>query len=337
MKPARAFSAEVLTLDASAEVERICAAIRDQVFTRLKRRGVIVAMSGGIDSSTVAALCVRALGSQRVKGLFLPESESSDDSLRFGQLVAEKFGIEAFVEDITPALKGLRCYERRDAAIRKVVPEYGPGYKSKIVLPGLSDSPGYSVFYLVVQAPDGTQKKVRLTAEAYLGILAATNFKQRVRKMFEYHYADLYNFATTGTPNRLEYDQGFFVKLGDGAADLKPIAHLYKTQVYQVAEHLGVPSEVLRRPPTTDTYTLQQGQDEFYFVLPYNQMDLCLYALNHGISAAEAAGAVGILPDAVERVFEQIRTKRRVTQYLHSSPLLVEDVKEIIPHAGHGS
>src|SRR5690606_30847455 len=114
---------------------------------------------------------------------------------------------------------------------------------------------------------------------------AATNFKQRVRKMMEYHYADRFNYAVIGTPNRLEYDQGFFVKNGDGSADLKPIAHLYKTQVYRMAEHLGVPAEICRRAPTTDTYSLEQSQDEFYWALPYQKLDVCLFALNNGIPA----------------------------------------------------
>ena len=128
---------------------------------------------------------------------------------------------------------------------------------------------------------------------AYLQIVAATNFKQRVRKMMEYYHADRLNYAVAGTPNRLEYDQGFFVKLGDGAADVKPIAHLYKTQVYALAEYLGVPEEIRRRPPTTDTFSLPQTQEEFYFALPYAKMDLCLYGHNHGVPAAEVAAAAG--------------------------------------------
>ena len=97
------------------------------------------------------------------------------------------------------------------------------------------------------------------------------------------------NYAVIGTPNRLEYDQGFFVKNGDGSADVKPIAHLYKTQVYALARHMKLPKEICEAIPTTDTYSLAQGQDEFYFALPYAQMDLALYALNHGYSAEELA------------------------------------------------
>jgi NAD+ synthase len=230
------------------------------------------------------------------------------------------------VEDIAPMLEAAGCYERRDDANRSVVPEYGPGYKSKIVLPNLVDDDRYAVFSVVVQSPSGETKKVRLSAKAYLGILAATNFKQRVRKMLEYHYADLYQYAVAGTPNRLEYDQGFFVKNGDGSADFKPIAHLYKSQVYQLAEYLGVPEEIRRRPPTTDTYSLEQSQDEFYFALPLAKMDLCVYGKNQGISPAEMVSATGLSESQIERVYALIDSRRKATQYLHAAPALIEQV-----------
>ncbi|MFN3682176.1 MAG: NAD(+) synthase, partial [Nitrospira sp.] len=227
-------SRDSLRLDASAEVARITSFIREKVVTTLRRKGVVVGLSGGIDSSTVAALAVRALGADRVIGLFMPESDSSDDSLRLGQLLAEKLGIRTFTEDISGILRGAECYRRRDEAIRTVVPEYHSGYKSKLVLSSL-DSSEFRISYVVVQSPDGEQRKVRLTAEAFLALVAATNFKQRTRKMMEYYYADRFQYAVAGTPNRLEYDLGFFVKNGDGSADIKPIAHLYKSQVYQLA------------------------------------------------------------------------------------------------------
>ncbi len=171
--------------------------------------------------------------------------------------------------------------------------------------------------------------KVRLTPSAYLGIVAATNFKQRARKMIEYYYADLLQFAVAGTPNRLEYDQGFFVKNGDGSADFKAIAHLYKSQVYQLAAYLGVPEEIRLRPSTTDTYSLEQSQEEFYFSIPLQKMDLCLYGKNNRISAAELAPAAGMREEQVERVYAMIDSKRRVARYLRSAALLVEPIEEV--------
>jgi NAD+ synthase len=326
MQTTMPISADILKIDPARETERIIAAIREQVLNVLKRKGAVIGVSGGIDSSVVAFLCARALGPDRVFVLFTPEKDSSSDSLRLGRLVAEQLGVRSKLEDISPILNGARCYERRDECIRSVVPEYGDGYKCKIVLPNLVEADRYALFSIVVQSPDGVKKKARLTPNAYLGIVAATNFKQRARKMIEYHYADVLQFAVAGTPNRLEYDQGFFVKLGDGAADIKPIAHLYKSQVYQLAEYLGVPQEIQQRPSTTDTYSLEQSQEEFYFSLPLAKMDVCLYAKNNGIPAAEVAAGLGMDEQQVERVFHMIDSKRRMTRYLLSPPLFVENI-----------
>ncbi len=322
------FGPESLRIDPVEVVTRITGAIRDQL-RNLRRRGLVLGLSGGIDSSVSAALCVRAIGAERVVGLFMPEADSDPDSLRLGTLVTDWLGIKGVAEDIAPALEAAGCYRRRDDAIRLVFPEYGPGYRSKVVLPNVLSGTVYNVYSLVIEGPDGVQRKARLPLEAYLGIIAATSMKQRTRKLIEYYHADRLNYAVVGTPNRLEYDQGFFVKNGDGAADLKPIAHLYKSQVYQLADYLGVPDAVRRRPPTTDTYSLAQTQEEFFFPLPYDKMDLCLYALNHRLPPEEAAAATGLTREQVVGVYRDIEGKRRATRYLHEPPLLVESIPEV--------
>jgi NAD+ synthase len=323
------FSSDVLTVDAATTIERIAEAIRSQVLGTLRRRGAVVGISGGIDSSVSAALAARALGKNRVLGLLMPERASASESLSLGRKVADAIGIEAIVEDIAPILEAAGCYRRQADAIRQVFPEYAEGCQFKLVLPSILESDRLNVSRLVVQKPNGESVTVRLTSSSYLALVAATNFKQRVRKMTEYFHADRLNYAVVGTPTRLEYDQGFFVKLGDGAADFKPIAHLYKSQVYQLAAHLGIPEEVRKRPPTTDTFSMPQTQEEFYFSLPYEKMDMCLYAHNHKVPATEVAGFVGLTSEQVERVFRDIEAKRRATRYLHSPPLLVEPVAEL--------
>lgn len=323
-----AYGLETLRFDEEAEATRIGAAIRRYLVTN-KRKGIVVGVSGGIDSSVVAALAVKALGPDRVFALHMPEQESSEDTIGFSTKLTDSLGIDSVLEDISPVLVGLGAYQRRDDAIRRVVPAYGPGWKSKIVLPSVVDSDAFRLFSVVVEDPQGAQSTHRLTTEAYLEIVAATNFKQRARKALEYFHADRLNYAVAGTPNRLEYDQGFFVKLGDGAADLKPIAHLYKSQVYAMAAHLGVPEEIQARPSTTDTYSLEQSQEEFYFSLPYQRMDLCLYGLNNGVPTAAVAEATGLTVEQVERVYRDIEQKRRTTAYFHAAPMLVEAVAEI--------
>lgn len=320
----RTFSRDVLAIDPAFVTEAIGHAIKEQVMGRLHRRGVVVGLSGGVDSSVVAALSVRALGKEKVFGLYMPERDSHSDSLRLGRMVAESLGIQAELEAIGPALEGTGCYRRQDEAIRTVFPEYGEGYKSKITLPPITEGDRLNVMQLTIQDPSGKQSSSRMPPAAFRQLVAATNFKQRVRKMVEYYHADRLGYAVAGTPNRLEYDQGFFVKQGDGAADFKPIAHLYKTQVYALAAYLGVPEEIRSRPPTTDTYSLEQTQEEFFFALPYDKMDLCLYARDHDVPPSDVAPAIGLRVDQVVRVYKDIDAKRKAAHYLHQGPLLVE-------------
>lgn len=319
------FGMHVLDIDCERETERIAEVLRRYLQT-FRRKGYVVALSGGIDSSVTAALCVRAVGADRVLGLHMPERASAPETLRLSRAVSDTFGFDSVVEEIAATLEAVGCYQRYDEAVRRVVPDYGPGWRSKIVLPSVTQDDALRIYSIVVEDPDGVRSRHRLSTDAYLGVVAATNFKQRVRKMLEYHHADRLNYATTGTPNRLEYDQGFFVKLGDGAADVKPIAHLYKTQVYALAEFLGVPDEIRARPSTTDTYSLEQSQEEFYFSLPHDRMDLCLYARDHRIPLADVADAVGLTTEQVERVLRDIDQKRRSTRYLHEPAVLVEEI-----------
>lgn len=322
-------SPDALVLDAERVIDEICTAINAQVIHELRKRGAVVGLSGGVDSSVVAALCARALGPDRVLGLLMPERESTDDSLELGRLVADHLGIPVIEEEITATLEAAGCYRRRDEAIRRVIPEYGSGWRSKIALPSVISEGQIRLFTIVVESPDGVRVEARLTPMAYRELVAATSFKQRTRKMMEYYHADRLGYAVAGTPNRLEYDQGFFVKNGDGAADLKPIAHLYKTQVYQLAAHLGIPEAVRLRLPTTDTYSLPQTQEEFYFSFPFEQLDLCLYGRNHGIPAAAVAAVLGIGEDRVEGIYREIEVKRRATRALHLPPLLIGEIAEV--------
>ena len=318
-------SADSLRIDPEKETVRIADFLKKSII-EFKRKGFILGVSGGIDSSVTLALCVKAVGKERVKVLQMPERHSASETLPLSELVADHFGVARYLEDISPVLEALQFYRRYGDAIRKAVPDFRDEWKSKLVLHNAVTHGGISVFHIIVQEPSGRLIDQRLPYQAYLELLAATNFKQRIRKMLEYYYADRHNYAVAGTPNRLEYDQGFFVKLGDGAADVKPIAHLYKTQVYQMAEYLGVPEEIRKRPPTTDTYSLPQGQDEFYFSLPYDEMDLCLYGKNNGKSPAEVAKEIGLTVEQVELVYKDIDTKRSTTRYLHKGPVLVETV-----------
>jgi NAD+ synthase len=323
------FGPDVLRLDAAAEVERIGRWLRTALARDLRRRGLVVAMSGGVDSTVTAALAVRALGAERVFGLLMPERQADPETVPLSRHAAEQLGITHEHQDITPILQAVGFYERYEAAVRQVVPDYGPGWRSKIVTADAARHTVFTFFTLVTLGPSGESRRDRLPLRPYLEIVAATSFKQRIRKMLEYYHADRLNYGVAGTPNRLEYDQGFYVKNGDGSADVKPLAHLYKSQVYQLAEHLGVPEAIRRRPPTTDTYSLAQGQDEFYFGVPYPAMDLCLYGKNHAVAADAVAAACGVTTEQVRRVWADIDAKRAATRYLRLPPLLAEPVPEL--------
>lgn len=318
-------SPQVLDLQFDVQQEKICKSIKHALGKQLHRRGLVVAISGGIDSSVCAALAVKAVGKKKVQGLLLPERDSSSSSTDRGRALAEHLGIDYIVHDIADTLEAIGCYKWRDEAIKKTFPEYGDGWKNKIVLSGGLEG-RINRFKLVVQTPTGEVREKNLGLQEYLTIVAATNYKQRIRKTIEYFHADRLNYAVVGTPNRLEYDQGFFVKNGDGSADIKPIAHLYKTQVYAMARHFGLPDEICNAEPTTDTYSMAQGQDEFYFGLHYSKMDIALWAFNNGVSAAELARYLQLSEDQAQAVYNDIETKRRTTQYMHHAPILVDKV-----------
>ena len=323
------FSPKELTLDCELEVRRITKAIREILSQKLRRRGLVVGISGGIDSSVTAALCALAIGKERVIGIQMPERNSADETAKLSDMIAGDLGIGKVFWDISAILDAVGYYIKYDEAVRHAIPDYGPGWKSKIITSSLDEDKPCTLFSIVASSPDGRTTKKRLDLNAYLAIIATTNFKQRIRKMLEYYHADMHNYAVAGTPNRLEYDQGFFVKLGDGAADIKPIAHLYKTQVYQIARHLGLPEAIISRRPTTDTYSLPQGQEEFYFMVSFDDMDLCLYGKNQGIEPEVLSRHSGLTSQQVKIIYADIDRKRSTTRYLHFPPFLVTGVPEI--------
>lgn len=310
-----------LALDVEAAIEqlaeRTAAAIRE-----LGRRGAVVAVSGGVDSGVVAGLCVRALGPRRVLCLRLPEKDIGSSSADLGLELAEALGTPTEEESITAALDGLGCYRLRDDAIRMVFPDYEPTWRHKLVRSAPTGA--IIVFSLVVERPDGATEQRKMGAEAYRTLIAATNMKQRVRKLIEYTWADRLGYAVIGTPNLLEYDQGFFVKGGDGLADVKPIARLYKTQVYELARALGLPEAIASRAPTTETFSLPQSQEEFFFGHPYDRMDLLVWARDAGVPTAEAAALTALDEQQTEAAFWEIDRRRAATRYLHAEPIVVD-------------
>jgi NAD+ synthase len=316
---------ELFAFNMDSEIERITNRIRSALRDVLRRRGLVVGLSGGIDSSVCAALAAKAVGPSKVFGLLMPEQDSSSSSVALGKLVAEHLGIEYKIEDIAPTLHSIGCYRWRDEAMRSAFPTYQPHWRSKIAISEAAEA-GLSHFRLIVEDEAGERFDARLGVKEYLQIVAATNFKQRIRKTLEFFHADRLNYAVAGTPNRVEYDQGFFVKNGDGAADIKPIAHLYKCQIYMLARHLQLPEPIASSIPSTDTYSLTQGQDEFYFRLPYREMDIALWHHNNSRPARDLAQRLQISDELANVLYRDIEGKRRATASLHWPALLVENI-----------
>jgi NAD+ synthase len=319
-----AFSRDIIKIDPQAETERIISALRETVQTTMRRRGGVLGISGGVDSSVVLALCARAFGPDKVTALLLPEKDSESESESLARKAAAVYGVEPILEPITGALDGFGCYQRRDEAIQRVFPEYdaAQGYTAKIVLPNnLLEQGTLNFFSLTIITPDGEAKTQRLKLADYFQIVAASNFKQRTRMSMLYYHAELRNYAVIGTANKNEHMQGFFVKHGDGGVDVRPIVHLYKSQIYQLAEYLGVPDEIRQRPPTSDTYSAAQTQEEFFFRLPFHLMDLLWYAQEHGIPTAEVAAALEMTEEQVRVAQDDLLRKERTTEYLRMSPV----------------
>ena len=318
------FNQNILEIDAKAEIDRIVQTLRDCVVKVMHKRGAVLGVSGGVDSSLTLALCVRAFSSEHVTALLLPDKDSNPASEVLARQVAKHLGIEPILENITPTLEGFGCYSRRDVAIRRVFPEYNAaaGYKAKIVLPAnILNENTLNVFSLTIITPSGEEKTQRLAASDYLQIEAASNFKQRTRMSMIYYYAERQNYAVIGTANRDELEQGFFVKYGDGGVDIQPIAHLYKTQVYQLAEYLGIPQAIIERTPTTDTYPAEQTQEEFFYQLPFDAMDCYWFGFENGYMPGEIAAVMGESEERITALFRNFERKKRTTEYLRMSPL----------------
>ena len=296
--------------------------LRLDIFRKYKRKGAVVGISGGIDSSVTLALAVKALGPEKVFGVMIPEKDSSSDSKDLAQILADQFGVKTVVENISGALEGFNCYQRRDAAISRVFPEFDPKtFTSKI---GVNQS-GLNqklppVFYLtIIDSKDYAQSKI-LPVNEYLQIVAASNFKQRSRMAMLYYHAEQKHYVVLGTANKHEIEQGFFVKFGDGGSDLYPLAGMYKTQVYQLAEYLNVPKAIINRTPTTDTYTAEQTQEEFFYQLPFDVMDLMWYGFENGYSYDEVGKVMGKSKEEVEIIFKNFERKKKTTEYLRANP-----------------
>jgi NAD+ synthase len=319
------FSKNILLIDnTESKIDAFAQKLKNDILLVTKRKGAVVGISGGIDSSVTLALTAKAIGAENVIGILLPEKDSSSESKELALKLAHQLGVKTIEENITPALEGFGCYRRRDEAVKGIFPEYDPEHYSMKI--GISPQ-GISrnlppVFSLTIVDKNGEEKSKLLPPKEYLQIVAASNFKQRCRMSMLYYHAERLYYAVIGTPNKHEVEQGFFVKHGDGGADIMPISHLYKTQVYQLAEHLNIPKEIIQRTPTSDTYSAEQTQEEFFFQLPFYQMDLLWYGYENDYDPAEVANVLGKKEEEIKSIFTNFKRKQNTTEYLRMKPIV---------------
>jgi NAD+ synthase len=320
MKP---FSKDILHIENIDEVcNNITTKLKNDVVYKLQRRGAVIGISGGIDSSVCMALSAKAFGPDKVTAIMLPEQDSSDDSKNLALKLADKFNVKTIEENITKALDGFGCYERRDEAIANVITDFDPKVdKAKIEIKQNIGQNIPAIFSVTVIKPNGEVLSKLLPAKEYLQIVASTNFKQRSRMSMLYYHAERLHCAVIGTPNKHEVEQGFFVKYGDGGADVMPIGHLYKTQVYQLAKHLGVPQEIIDRTPTTDTYTAEQTQEDFFYQMPFKEMDLIWYGWENNYNSEEVGKIMNKTAQEIENIYKSFERKKKTTEYLRMKPI----------------
>ena len=325
MMSKKIFHKNILKLDNTEQaVSEIVTKLRNDTHNLLRRFGGVVGISGGIDSSVTLSLAVKAFGPEKVLGIMLPERDSNPQSEQLAMKLAKNLGVNAITENISSALEGFACYRRRDEAVKRVFPQYDPAkHKMKIGIKTAPESKLPPVFSVVIVDEQGQELSKKLPAKEYMQIVAASNFKQRTRMTMLYYHAERLHYAVIGTPNKHEVDQGFFVKYGDGGADIMPIGHLYKTQVYQIAEYLGIPSEIIERTPTTDTYTAEQTQEEFFYQFPFQVMDLLWYGYENQYSPEEVGKVMGYPAEEIRSIFENFKRKHETTEYMRMPPIRI--------------
>ncbi len=315
------FNLDVLKIDPAQELDHLSKFIVDQVNAVFHRKGVVVGLSGGIDSACIAAVAVHAIGKEKVIGLVLPESETNPISREYAIKHAQALGIEHRQINITPTVDSVVQYKWRDEFLQKLIPEYKPGYKYNITLPtDLLERASFSFYRLQVQMPDGEIKKKRLNLDEFRTITSFANIKIRARMLHLYAEAERRNLLVAGTTNRTEFLLGDFCKYGDGGTDIEPFTHLYKNQIYQLSEYLGVTQEIIDRQPSPDTFSLPVSDQEFFFRISFEKLDYLLYAWEHEVSKDVVANVLDISEDAVERAYKDFASKYRATAHLRDVP-----------------
>ena len=295
--------------------------IKKQVYENFKKKGVVIGLSGGIDSSVIAALCVKALGPKNVLGVIMPEKESSPQSMQFAQKLAKKFEIPTKTIDITNILNSFDIYNIRNSVNKKYYSNFDDNCQYRIVVPqDLIERDGIGFPYLEIKERNKNILKIKLSYNDYLAMIAATTIKHRVRMINLYFQAEKNNFLVMGTTNKTEFVQGYYVKYGDGGVDAEPLIDLFKTQIFQLAEHLGIPEEIIKRKPSPDTWSLEVSDEEFFYRIPFHLFDVFWYHRENKLDVKIISEIFNLTDIETKRILNDQERKWNYSKHLRNLP-----------------
>ena len=306
------------------KINEITNFIKNEVFEIYQKKGVAVGLSGGIDSAITAALCTKSIGSEKILGLILPEKESDVNSKNLALQIAEKYNIETKSIDITNILESFGVYENKERIVKEKFPNYNEKCKYRVVVPPKLEN-NIGMPFLEILDNENTLHKLKISSFDFLNLTAATSIKHRVRMTMLYNYAEKNNFAVVGTTNKTEYLQGYFVKYGDGGSDIEPLVHLYKTQIYEIANFLKLPEKIINQDASPDVWSFKTSDEEFFYAVPYNIVDLILYARERNLSINDISKFSNLSSEKIEKLIQFQNQKQSKSQTMRENPHSIDE------------
>jgi len=305
--------------DVEKATNEICEFIQDEISNKLQKKGVVFGLSGGIDSAVTAALCAKSFESEQILGLIMPEKESNESSKVLAKQVSKKFSFNTETINITKILESFGVYEKKENIVCEKFPEFNSKCKYRVIVPPKSKNI-IGVPFLEVLDKDNERHKLKISSSDFLSLTALTSIKHRVRMTLLYFHGEKNNFSVVGTTNKSEYQQGYFVKYGDGGSDIEPLVNIYKSQIYQLGKFLKIPKEILVSDASPDVWSFSTSDEEFFYTVPYDIVDLILYARENKLSVSDVQKISKLKTEDIENLFQMQNIKQTKSQHMREIP-----------------
>ena len=300
-------------------VDSICDFIKNEITNKFQRNGAIIGLSGGIDSAVTAALCVKAIGHEKVLGLIMPEKESELESQVLAKQFADKYNIKTKIIDISSILDSFGVYENKEKIVKEKFTNFNNDCKYRLVVPPKFENT-VGIPYLDILDDKNKQHKLKISSFEFLALTAATSIKHRVRMTMLYYHGEKNHLTVMGTTNKSEYLQGYFVKYGDGGSDIEPLANLYKSQIYQLGQFLNIPKEILTKDASPDVWSFTTNDEEFFYSVSYDIVDLILYARENKLAVKEIQKLSNLSAENIENLLRFQNQKQNKSQHMREIP-----------------